>query len=163
MSATIATTGNVGTATFSALAAGTYTVSESVDPGFVFDLAGCTPGSPPGTSPSVTVTVTAGGTSSCSFANCTQGTVTVIKDTVGGNGTFTFTTGGNGLPATFTISTTGSVTTGTGGATFTVAPGTFTVSELVPADFTLTGLTCTAGGSGNTSTATASITVTAGG
>src|SRR5207245_6895581 len=91
MSATISTTAGIGTTTFSALAPGTYTVSETVDPGFVFDLASCAPGSPPGTSPSVTVTVLAGATATCSFANSAKGSVVVTKNTTGGNGSFVFT------------------------------------------------------------------------
>src|SRR5438876_549864 len=88
-----------------------------------------------------------------------RGTLVVTKNTVGGNGVFTFTTsdGPGGLPATFTISTTGNVTTGAGAATFTVAPGTYAITEIVPSSFVLLSASCSPGTSGTSATVTVAI------
>ena len=75
-----------------------------------------------------------------------RGTLVVTKNTVGGNGVFTFTTsdGPGGPPATFSITTTGPLTAGVGSATFAVNAGTYTITEQVPADFVLSGAGCPA-------------------
>jgi hypothetical protein len=63
------------------------------------------------------------------------GTVIVKKNTTGGNGVFNFTgTGGNGLPGSFSISTSGN----SGMAVYDVSPGTYSISEVVGSDWTLT-------------------------
>src|SRR5207245_9631320 len=78
-------TAGIGTTTFSALAPGTYTVSETVDPGFVFDLASCAPGSPPGTSPSVRSAEQTCALASRYHVVCPLGLVTQTKNTTGRN------------------------------------------------------------------------------
>src|SRR5205807_538249 len=88
-----------------------------------------------------------------------RGTLVVTKNTVGGNGVFTFTTsdGPSGPPATFSISTTGNVTTGAGATTFTVAPGTYAITEIVPSSFVLLSASCSPGTSGTSATVTVAI------
>src|SRR5207237_2537696 len=103
MSATVTTTNNTGSTTFSALAPGTFTLSEIVDSGFVFASATCSAGvlppPPPPLGPSgsgpITLTVSAGMQTDCSFTNNARGQIVVTKNTTGGHGSFTFTlTGG---------------------------------------------------------------------
>jgi len=72
------------------------------------------------------------------------GTIVVIKNTIGGDGTFTFTgTGGDGLPASFSITTSG----GTGSVTYTGIDTTLTygVTETVPAGWKLVGYSVSTG------------------
>src|SRR5207237_5441363 len=114
MSATVTTTNNTGSTAFSALAPGTFTLSEIVDSGFVFASATCSAGAPPpppplgpsGSGP-ITLTVSAGMQTDCSFTNNARGQIVVTKNTTGGNGSFTFTlTGGpNSASATATTTT----------------------------------------------------------
>lgn len=71
----------------------------------------------------------------CSFGNTRQSSITVVKKTVGGDGTFQF-----GGPSPFALTTVG----GTGQATFPgVRPGTYTVSEIVPTGWTRSNTVCT--------------------
>src|SRR5207302_882654 len=146
MSATVTTTNNTGSTTFSALAPGTFTLSEIVDSGFVFASATCSAGvlppPPPPLGPSgsgpITLTVSAGMQTDCSFTNNARGQIVVTKNTTGGNGSFTFTLRSGTMTATATIST----VAGSGTVTFSgVAPGTFTVSEGVNASFAPMGST----------------------
>src|SRR5438309_1091052 len=141
MSATISTTGTTltgsGTATFSGLAPGTYTVTEAANADFVpVGLTTCT------------AVVTGAGSTPCtpSFVNNARGSVVVTKNTTGGNGTFSFTLTGPGVTMSATISTTGTTIAGSGTAIFTgLAPGTYTVTEAANPDFVPVGLTtCTA-------------------
>src|SRR5207249_4321811 len=113
--ATITTVGGTGSTTFGALAPGTFTLSEIVASGFVFASAACSAGvlppPPPPLGPSgsgpITLTVSAGMQTDCSFTNNARGQIVVTKNTTGGNGSFTFTlTGG---PET--VSATGSIST----------------------------------------------------
>ena len=151
MSATVTTTNNTGSTTFSALAPGTFTLSEIVDSGFVFASATCSAGvlppPPPPLGPSgsgpITLTVSAGMQTDCSFTNNARGQIVVTKNTTGGNGSFTFTlTGG---PET--VSATGSISTSNGTGTFTfsnLAPSptaSYTVSEAANASFSAVGPT----------------------
>lgn len=70
----------------------------------------------------------------CTFTNTKQSSFTIVKNTVGGNGTFAFTGS-----SSFNVTTTG----GTGQTVFSpVAPGTYTVTESVPVGWDLTGLSC---------------------
>lgn len=72
-----------------------------------------------------------------------NGTIVVNKFAAGGDGTFEFvTTGGNGLPETFSITT----VNGFGTQTFTdVAPGTYSITELAMAGWILSSAACDAG------------------
>ncbi|HMC71115.1 MAG TPA: hypothetical protein VKJ07_18305, partial [Mycobacteriales bacterium] len=142
MTATISTSGTTiagtvvgsGSATFTGLAPGTYTVSESANADFT-----------PVGSTTCTAIVGPGASIGCTFANAAKGSVVVTKNTTGGNGSFVFTLS-NGVTMTATISTSGTTIAGSGSATFTgLAPGTYTVSESANADFAPVGpTTCTA-------------------
>jgi len=71
----------------------------------------------------------------CTFGNTRQSSITVVKNTIGGDGTFQF----SGSSA-FAITTAG----GTGQAAFpALRPGSYTVSELVPPGWTRSGTVCT--------------------
>src|SRR3989442_7721440 len=132
----------------------TFTVSESANASFtVIGVLVCSTSFAPGSF------------ATCAFTNQAKGQIIIQKAALGGNGTFTFTTSGppnSDLPPSFSISTSGAITAGTGGATFTAAAGSFTVGEQATTGFALVNVACTAGGSGNTTTGTATITLTAG-
>lgn len=84
-----------------------------------------------------------------------QGSITIVKNTLGGNGTFNFT--GSQSFAITTAGGAGSNTT----AFASVVPGTYTVTETVPAGWNLTGLTCSNGSQVNVGTATTNVAVAA--
>ncbi|MEO8302642.1 MAG: IPTL-CTERM sorting domain-containing protein [Betaproteobacteria bacterium] len=84
-----------------------------------------------------------------------NGSITIIKNTVGGDGTFSYT--GAQSFSILTASGTGSNAT----AFPSVAPGTYNVTETVPAGWNLTGLTCSNGSTVNRGTATANVAVAA--
>lgn len=132
-----------GTSQAFTVTAGTYSVTEAALSGWSEDYSNCQ-----------TVSVTAGGNSSCTITNTKLATVTIVKITTGADGTFGFTTSG-GLSAPFNVTTTGN----TGSQVFNnVTPGTYGVTENVPANWTLDSSSCT--GVNNTP---ASFTVPAGG
>jgi hypothetical protein len=93
------------------------------------------------------------------ITNC--GTIIIHKVTVNGDGTFGYTTTGGLTPSTFNLSN-----GGTQSYLGTVPAGSYSVTEsTLPANWTLTDLTCSASGgaSDGTSGATVSITMVAGG
>jgi hypothetical protein len=69
-----------------------------------------------------------------------QGQITIVKNTTGGDGTFSFTASGAGS-ATPSVSTSG----GTGSTTISVSPGTYSLSETVPSGWAQTGAVCDTG------------------
>jgi hypothetical protein len=77
-----------------------------------------------------TVAVGIGGTGTVTFNNSALSNLRLVKNTTGGNGTFTFTTAGPGTVPVTTVVTTG----GTGSSPlFTgLTPGTYTVTETLP-------------------------------
>ncbi len=85
-----------------------------------------------------------------------QGSITIVKNTIGGNGTFNF------IGAqSFSIVTAGGA--GSNATAFaSVSPGTYNVTETVPAGWNLTGLSCSNGSTVNVGTATANVAVAAG-
>ena len=135
------------TQTFNNVKPGSYTFTET-DPTPGFDLTGlvCTP-TGTGTTASgnvanrqASITIAAGGSASCTFTNTQRGSITIVKNTVGGNDTFAFTGTGTGVSANFTIQT----TAGTGSTTFNnLAPGSYSVTETGPqAGWQFTDLSC---------------------
>ena len=88
------------------------------------------------------------------FGNQQLGTIIVNKTATGGDATFGFaTTGGDGLPTSFDITTSG----GSGSQTYpNIVPGAYSVAEGTIAGWTLTGSSCSSG-------SPASFTVTPGG
>ncbi len=132
--ASLTTIGNTASQTvISLIPGGNYSISETVPSGWTQTSASCTNGTP------AAITVAAGATTICTFTNTLQqGSITVVKNTVGGNGTFEFTSN-FGLTS---LTTSG----GTADQTFLVlAGGVYSVSETVPAGWTQTSATCTNG------------------
>jgi hypothetical protein len=173
------TPGNGTAQNYPNLFAGTYTVSELVPSGW--NLTGLTC-SVTGSGGSTTTTNLGTATASinlaatdnvtCTYTDTALAELKVVKNTVGGDGTFNFTGTGpasNGIPASFSITTLNG--TGNPNADFTnISPGSYTVAETVPSGWDLTNLSCalTTSGSGtsttttNLGTGTASITLGAG-
>jgi hypothetical protein len=157
------TTGNIGTAGFSLNGGGTQTysnvvpgsantVSETVPVGWDLTSASCDNGNVPTTN----ITVTPGGTTTCTFTDTERGTIVIKKVTVPSSDTttsFGFTTTGN-------IGTAGFSLNGGGTQTYSnVVPGSAnTVSETVPVGWDLTSASCD-----NGNVPTTNITVTPGG
>ncbi|HEU4870475.1 MAG TPA: hypothetical protein VFT08_06470 [Pyrinomonadaceae bacterium] len=143
----------------------TFNVSETVPTGW--DLApSCTlegggATGTPGATGVTGITVEAGKTTTCTFTNTKRGSIKVVKNTVGGDGTFNFTSN-FGLPASLTTSG------GTKEETVNdLVPGNgFDVSETVPSGWDLSAPSCTLYGGGATGTGNATgvtgITVQAG-
>lgn len=84
---------------------GTYAVSENFVSGWESpESARCNDGSPINA-----IEVSPGETVICTFTNEKLATINLVKNTVGGDGTFDFTLSGAGLPASASLSTSGGV------------------------------------------------------
>jgi uncharacterized protein (TIGR03437 family) len=135
----LTTLGGTASQTFSPLAPGSgYSLSETVPPGWTQNSAICTNGTP------AAVTIVAGVTTTCTFTNTlaapTTGSITVVKNAVGGNGTFAFTSNfGLASPLTTVGGTVSQTVTGL------TAGGSYNVSETVPSGWTQTSASCTNG------------------
>jgi hypothetical protein len=128
---------------------GTYSVTETLLPGWTLGPAICVDGQgqPRGTLAQGTgtisgITLAAGETVNCTFTNTKQtsrkdGTIKIVKIATGGNDAFDFTINPGGLTQQI-------ITTNGQGATAPVvlAAGTYAVGELVPTGWTLTGAGC---------------------
>lgn len=131
--------------TFEVAAGSHYSVSETVPSDWKQTSATCTG---TGNTPS-NITVAPDGTVTCTFVNHKRATIAIVKNTVGGDGTFGYTTtGGDNFPASFDVTTSG----GTSSQTFNnIDPDlTYSVAEVVPSGWEQTGVTCqnqTSGGS----------------
>jgi len=136
----ITTSGGTGMQTYTNIdPTKTYSVSENVPAGWKLESSSCTNGTPS------SFTIPSSGTVTCTFKDSKRGTIQIIKNTIGGDATFGYsTTGGDNFPATFTITTSG----GTGSQTFTnIDPdNTYSVAETVkPAGWTLGSASCSSG------------------
>ena len=154
----ITTTGGSGSSTFNGLVPGAYSVTESGPSSpWTFTSLSCSAG---GSVSGQTVTISslaAGQTVTCTYTDTKAGTIVINKSAVGGDAKFNFTsTGGNALPASFSITTTG----GSGSSTFNgLVPGSYTVTESGPSlPWSFTTLSCSAGGSVSGQTATIGLT-----
>lgn len=108
----ITTSEGTGTHDIVNLVPGTYSVDEAVTAGWTTDDSDCQ-----------NKVVTAGAVTTCTVTNTAYGTLTVHKQTIGGNGTFSFSANSIG---DFDVTT----TDGAGSSdTFSVPVGTYTVSE----------------------------------
>ncbi len=132
------------TETFTFLSAGVYTVTEALAAGW--DLAGVTcvlaDGSPAATVPverGVGITLASIDGVTCTFTNTKLGSLTVVKNTVGGDGTFEFSSQ-TLTPTLFSLTTVG----GTAQRVFDdLLPGvTYDITETVPMGWVLTSATC---------------------
>lgn len=149
--------------------AGTYGVSEVVPAGWTLTNIACvggsvvytgaTGGGTPAFDPGDTtaeITLADGESSTCTYTDVKQGSITVVKNTQGGDGTFSFT-------GTRPFQITTSAGTGQDSTTYAnLASGTYTITEVVPSGYRLTALTCSNGSATNLATATASVGVAAG-
>jgi Prealbumin-like fold domain len=131
---TVATVGGTGTKLFSNLLVGTYNVAETVPSGWRLDSATCSDGSP-----ITAVDLSVGENVTCTFNNFKLGKITIIKNSVGGDGIFRFTSLALG---NFTLSTVGGTATRN---YINLNAGIYDVAELVPAGWTLTSVTCSDG------------------
>ncbi len=136
-------TGNSSSRTFTNLAPGTYNVSEMVPASW--DLTGitCTPaGSAAITPPDVAITLAAGGSVVCTYSDAQRGTIEIEKSANPQSAQEFEFSGGLG---DFTLVDDGKDAT-TSSSTFTnLPPGTYTVDEEVPADWSLRSITCSTG------------------
>lgn len=150
-------------------AAGTYSVSEVIPAGWDLTNIQCTGGTVTITGATTNptngfeagdttanITIASGGSADCTFTNTRRGTLTIVKKTIGGDGSFAF-TGAQDFQIQ-TASGTGQNTT----AFASVAPGTYTVTETVPTGWNLTALACSNASATSLANATASATVAAG-
>ncbi|WP_431123833.1 prealbumin-like fold domain-containing protein [Variovorax paradoxus] len=156
-------TATAGTQPFSAAVQGAaITIAEPAVPGWNLAGAVCTDaGTPVGSlgtgADARTYTIPAasvqyGRPLSCTFTNAASATVTVSKVSNGGVGPFGF-TGSNGLAAQ-TITTTAAGTAVAGAIQTLTAPGVATTitEDPLPANYALTGVSCTGLGAGGTAT-----------
>lgn len=140
--ATVATEGGTGTATLTGLVAGTtYSLDELDFEGWIEGELECTVTHADGSAEPIDVsgfTVEPGDQIACTIENQAVGTIVIVKNVEGPDGTFDFT--GTWLdPADFSITT----SAGTGSATFpNVIPGSYQVSETDPVGFDNTLLIC---------------------
>lgn len=124
-----------------------YTVVEDVIPaGWDFVNVDCSAST--GVTPSIngaTVTFSIDANSDildCTYTNRARGTITVVKETTSGTGSFEFTSG-TLSPSPFTLTTTAAGLPGRDSRLFDdLAPGTYDVAENVPAGWNLTSATC---------------------
>jgi plastocyanin len=127
--------------TFNNMIPGTYQVGENSPPSG-WDLTSADCGGTPGASNPAAFTLAPGGVVTCSFTDTLRGTIIVVKNTVGGNGSFAFTNTGTGFSSGLTLTTTAN----TASQTFTnMLPGSYSVGETVPSGWDLTSSTCTSG------------------
>ena len=132
----LSTTGGTANQTVNNLVPGSYSISETVPTGWDLTSATCSDSSPINA-----ISLQAGESVTCTFTNTKRGSLTIVKNTVGGNGTFNFTMGG-GLAPNPSIQT----SNGTGSVTFNnVVPGSYTAAETVPGGWDLTSATCDLG------------------
>ncbi len=134
----LTTVGGTANHTFTGLTAGgSYSVSETVPSGWTQTSAVCSNGTP------AAITVISGATTICTFITNTiipaTGSIQVVKNTVGGNGTFAFTSN-FGLSSLTTVGATANQTFGG-----LAAGSSYNVSETVPSGWTQTSASCTNG------------------
>lgn len=144
-----------GSRTFPDLAAGTYAVTETLPSGYDLATIVCNDGSPAniGTR-TATIDLAAGESVICTFTNTAEGSITIVKETVGGDGTFSFT----GDLGAFDLTT----AAGSASTSFAVSPGSYDITESFSDTFILTDLVCDDGSSTNVDTRTAAIDLAAG-
>src|SRR5207248_8942906 len=100
----IATTGGTGSQTINYLSPGSsYSISERALAGWDNGTFSCSSGT------ASAITVTAGQTTTCTITNTKHGGIVIVKNTVGGDGTFSFTSK-FGVTSITTTSGTGGVT-----------------------------------------------------
>ena len=111
----------------------------TVPTGWDLTSATCSDGSPV-----TAIDLSAGEAVTCTFTNTKRANLTIVKNTVGGDGTFPFTTTGGTPLANFNLTT----TSNTANQVFNnVPPGNYSVTEgTLPTGWQFTSLSCTTGG-----------------
>ena len=142
--------------------AGTYAVSEDAVTGWDLTSATCSDGSPVGA-----IAVGPGETVTCTFVNTKRGKITIIKDAIPNDPQdfgFTSTTNQTTPIGSFSLDDDADPTLPSMRMFSDLKPGSYSVTETLPvAGWDLTGMVCSAGGTTNLMTATASILLPAGG
>jgi hypothetical protein len=146
---TITTEGGTGSQAWAAVvvpAAGTYTVVET-DPAPAYDGTDLVCVDPDGESSvdglTATIDLDAGETVTCTYTNTQRSTITVLKDAVPDDDqTFTFTTSGDPLPATFDLVDDGTDMANSFTSALLPAGATYSVTEGDVAGWSLTSATC---------------------
>ena len=116
----LATSGTTATKHFPNLLPGTYSVSENAQAGWEQGAATCSDGSNP-----TAIQLDPGETVTCTFTSAQDGQLVVVKNTLGGDATFAFTSTVSGH-SSFNLAT----ASGTATSTFSdVEPGTYTLQE----------------------------------
>jgi len=112
----------------------TFTIDEAVPNGWNLVDASCSNGD----DPTVGVTLVANDDVTCTFTNVADGSVTIVKNTIGGDATFAYTSPQPEI-GNFNIMTVG----GAGSASTTgLSSGTYNVTETPLSGWDLTGLSC---------------------
>ncbi|HET6594988.1 MAG TPA: hypothetical protein VFG81_05165 [Anaerolineales bacterium] len=132
----LSTSSGTTSTTFSGLdPANTYDVAETVPPGWELNAAMCNNGENIDS-----IDLDPGETVTCTFENEKAGSIIIVKNTVGGNGTFNFTSSTLGNFSLMTSSNTASTTFSNLDVDIT-----YDVAETVPAGWDLTSATCNSG------------------
>ena len=130
---------------------GTYAVTEAAKAGWDLTQLTCTDGSPTG-GQTATISVSVGEDVTCVFRNTRQGTITIVKQTDPAGSTEDFDFSGDGPLGSFALSE--------GEAhTVSVAPGSYSVTEVVKAGWDLTQLSCSDGSATSGRTATIGVSI----
>lgn len=155
--------------TFTNLPAGDYSVTEASVEGWTLSSLTCsTGGTADVASATADITLAMGADVTCTFVNTQQsvqpttGTITILKNALPDDAQdFAFTTSGTGLSA-FSLDDDADAAL-SNQRTFTgLSAGSYTVTEASITGWTLTSLTCSAGGAVDLGTRTATITLAAG-
>jgi hypothetical protein len=152
--------------TFSDLAAGTYSVTESATAGWTLSSINCSEGGIGSTgTQTANIELTGSENVTCTFVNTQDsvtpqgGSITIIKNAVPDAAQdFAFTTTGATL-VDFSLDDDADAALSNQRTFSNLAAGAYTVAETATTGWTLTSISCSAGGSGNTGTRTASITL----
>ncbi|MBU1188141.1 MAG: DUF11 domain-containing protein, partial [Gammaproteobacteria bacterium] len=122
---------------------GNYSSTETLPAGWTLTSISCDDGNSSGNVNTATANfvLDAGETVTCTFLNSQEGSITIVKNTQGSDGTFTFTSS-TLTPSPFNITTIGN----TGSQVFSpLPPGLYDVAETVPAGWDLIDATCSDG------------------
>lgn len=138
----ITTSGNTGSYTINNVLAGNYASNETNPAPWVFEGATCSNGNGPNL-----IYLQPTNTVSCTFTDANRGaTITITKNTIGGDGTFPFTMSNALSTNDFSITTSG----GTG--TYVLNNlyfGNYTINEIVPSGWQFVNSTCSGTTSAN--------------
>ena len=152
--------------TFSDLAAGSYSVTESTTAGWTLTSINCSEGGIGSTGTRIAnIELTGSENVTCTFVNTQDsvtpqgGSITIIKNAVPDAGQdFVFTTTGTGL-AGFSLDDDADAALPSQQTFSSLGAGAYTVVEPATTGWTLTSISCSSGGTGNMGTRTASITL----